>query len=371
MVESRWFRRAGPGIAALGAVAIVVATTLGASLRAWQPDPCSGPPRAGSPSTGTWYRLDPVIEAGALVGQRLAVGAPGSDQARSLARGSEAFAAGPFGGTVLVGTDDGRRSALSLVDVGAGCAWAVGTSTDIVRRATLAPDGITLFEHRVERTTRSDLGVWRRSLDGRERSVRVLEPIAGDARFGRTWLTDLMWSDDGATLAVESCGEIACRFRVLSLGGGPVQTIADDRLGDIVGLTAERIVAHGACRGLPCPIIAVDLVGGAAVTLHPAAGQAVLARGVDGRSSVVHEVDAAGDKLRQVDLRGRELGSVATEPEGRRLVPGPARAGGAVEHDAGWLLFGPDGRSSLGGATDWILRRVSDGSAVQLDEVSR
>ena len=34
----------------------------------------------------------------------------------------ESFATGPWAGRVLVGADDGARSRLSLVDVGAGCA---------------------------------------------------------------------------------------------------------------------------------------------------------------------------------------------------------------------------------------------------------
>jgi hypothetical protein len=371
MVESRWFRRAGPGIAAIGAVAIVATTTLGAPQRAWEPEPCIGPARTGVAESGAWYRLDPIIEAGTRTGQRLIVGVPGAMPARVLDLDGESFAAGPFGGTVLVGTDDGHRSRLSLVDVDGGCAWAVGQSEDVVRRATLAPDGTTLFEFRVDRTTRADLGVWRRTLDSRSRAVRVLAPIRADARFGRTWLTDFAWSHDGAALAVQSCGEIACRFRMLSLVGGPVRTIANDRLGDIVGLTADRLVAHGACRGLPCPLLAVDLDDGSATTLHATAGQAVLIRDAQGRPIVVHEVGADASHLRQVGLDGRELGPVAADPDGRRLVAGPARSDGAVEHGPAWLLFATDGRLSIDDAPSPILRRLSDGAAVPLDEVSR
>lgn len=370
MVESRWFRRAGPGIAAIGAMAIVASTTLGAPPRAWQPDPCAGPPRTGL-ARNTWYQLEPVIGAGLRTGQRLAVGQPGLARPRTLALAAESFAAGPFGGTVLVGTDDGRHSRLSLIDVGAGCAWAVGTSPDVVRRATLAPDGTTLFEHRVDRTTRSDLGVWRRPLDGRRPAVRVVAPIRADARFGPTWLTDFAWSDDGTSLAIQSCGEVACRFRILSLAGGPLRTVADDRLGDMVGLSGERLVAHGACRGLPCPLLAVNLADGSALTLHAAAGQAVLVRGADGRTVVVHEVGAEGKHLRQVGLDGRDLGPVAGDPAGRRLVTSPGRSDGAAEYGPGHLLFAPDGRLPIESNTAPLLRRLSDGRAVPFDEVSR
>ncbi len=53
---------------------------------------------------------------------------------------AESFAAGPVRGQVLVGSDDGVRSTLRLIDVGRGCATAVGTSTDVIRRAIIAPD---------------------------------------------------------------------------------------------------------------------------------------------------------------------------------------------------------------------------------------
>jgi hypothetical protein len=371
MVESRWFRRAGPGILAIAAVAIVATTTLGAPERAWQPEVCAGLPRTGVVDHGAWYSLEPVIQAGARTAQRLTVGDPGLARPRVLTLDPESFAAGPFGGTVLVGTDDGRRSQLSLVDVGAGCAWTMGTSADVVRRATLSPDGTTVFEFRVDRTTRVDLGVWRRSLAGVEPPVRVLAPLPADVRFGPTWLTDFAWSDDGGSLAVQSCAEVACRFRILSLAGGPVRSIADDRLGDVVGLAADRLVVHGACRGLPCPLLVADLDDGSVLTLHPAAGQAVLVRGRDGQPVVVHEVGAGGERLQQVGLDGHQLGYVSGDRDGRRLVPGPGRSGGAVELGPDSLVFGPDGRLPTDGAAAAIIRRFPDGASVPFDEVSR
>ena len=41
--------------------------------------------------------------------------------------GVESFAAGPFDGRVLVGTDDGRRSELSLIDVAGGCVRSISS----------------------------------------------------------------------------------------------------------------------------------------------------------------------------------------------------------------------------------------------------
>ena len=371
MVESRWFRRAGPAVVALAAVVVIASSTLGAPARAWVPDACAGAPRIGSSTAGTWYRLDPVLDTGARVGQRLTVGRAGDRGARQLDLDAESFAAGPAGGTILVGTDDGRRSRLSLIDVVRACAWAVAETVDVIRTATLAPDGATLFEYRVDRRTRTDLGLWQRPLDGSTPASRILPPIVADARFGPTWLTDLAWSDDGRSLAVQSCGEVACRVRVLDPVIGDVQLVSDPDVGDLVGLAGDRLVAHGVCRGLPCPLVSVDLQDGTMTVLDHAAGQAVLSRDADGHPVVIHEVGAAGHTLRIVGLDGQHPEALDADPDGRRLVAGPARSGGAAETAPGWIVFGPDGRLPIDGALRPVLRHVPDGRAVPLDEVSR
>lgn len=370
MVESRWFRRAGPAIAALGAVALIAATTLGAQDRAWAPTACGGAPGIGGSAPGTWYRIDPVIDAGVRSGQRLALGHPGDRGNRRLALDAESFAAGPFGGTVLVGTDDGRRSSLSLVDVARGCAWALGDSGDVVRTATIAPDGATLFEFRVDRRSRADLGLWQRPLDGSRPASRTLAPIVADPRFGPTWLTDLAWNEDGGSLAIQSCGELACRIRILDIASGDVQLVADPGMGDLVGVSGGRLVAHHACIGLPCPLLSRNLADGTTIVLDDAAGQAVLTRDPQGRSMVVHEVGAAG-VLRIVGLDGTDPEVLEIARDDRRLVAGPARSAGAAETVPGWILFGPDGRLSIDGTLQSELRHVPDGRTVPLDEVSR
>ncbi len=371
MVESRWFRRAGPAVAALGAVVVIASSTFGAPARAWVPEACSGAPRIGGPTPGTWFRIDPVLDAGARVGQRLAIGRAGDRGTRRLDLDAESFADGPLGGTILVGTDDGRRSRLSLIDVARACAWVVAESVDVIRTATLAPDGATLFEYRVDRRTRADLGLWQRPVDGSTPPSRMLPPIVADARFGPTWLTDLVWSADARSLAVQSCGEVACRVRVLDPVIGDVQLVSDPDVGDLVGLAGDRLVAHGVCRGLPCPLVSVDLHDGTTTVLDHAAGQAVLSRDADGHPVVIHEVGATGRTLRIVGLDGQHPEAFDGDRDGRRLVAGPARSGGAVETAPGWVLFGPDGRLPIDGAILPVLRHVPDGRTVPLDEVSR
>jgi hypothetical protein len=370
VLESRWFRRAGPGIAALGAVAVVASSTAGALPSGWQLSICGGAPPAasGGPGIGAWYRLGPRVVDGVEIGQRLSFGSLATST-RTVDLPPESFAAGPFGGTVLVGSDDGTVSRRSLIDVTSGCAWSLGRSADVVRRATLTPAGSSIVEFRVDRGTRADLGVWRRSLapDGLEE--RILTPIEPDPRFGQTWLTELSWSDDGSLLAVQSCGEVACRVRWLDPDSGIGGRIADPSLGEMVGLTRDRLVARAACRGLPCPIRDVSLRTGATHTLVRSAGQAVLGRGVDRRMEVVYEPDALGTTLRSIGVDGTRDRPIAGDLNGRRLVAGPTWAGGHLALPAGLLALASDGHVPLDGPTQAAFRRIVDGRPVVLPEV--
>jgi hypothetical protein len=369
MVESRWFRRAGPGIAAIGAVVVIASTTSGARPASWALPGCAGLPRIGEAPIGAWYRIDPTIVEGVRQGQRLTLGGPGTIAVRGLDLDPESFASGPFAGTVVVGTDDGTRSVVSLIGIGAGCAWTIDRSDAVVRRATMTPDGSALIEFRVDRASRADLGVWRRPLDGRRAMERILPPIEPDDRFGPTWLTELSWSDDGSLLAVESCGEVACRVRWSEIASGVTGSVSDPSLGVVVGLTGDRLVARGACRGLPCPVRSVTLDGGAVSTLVGSAGQAVMAREAGGRHVVVFERDSDGRAVASIGVDGSAEREIPADRAGRRLIGSPAWAGGAAEVPAGWIAFGPDGRLPIAGPIEAVLRRVSDGLTVPLGEV--
>jgi hypothetical protein len=376
MVVSRWRQRAGPGLLALGLAGLLGPAPAGALDATWIPPSCptgafTRPAAdAGDPATAAWYRMDPVLdEAGTLAAQRLVAGG-GSARPRSLDLDAESFAAGPFGAVVLAGSDDGRRSTLRLIDLTAGCATSVANERDVIRGATLAPGAAAIYEHRVERATRTDRGVWRRPLDGSVEPERVLPPIAPDDRFGRTFLTELSWSADRSTLVVQTCGQVACRTRLLDVAAGRVTMIEEPDLGDALGVAGDRLVAYLACRGLPCPIVSVDVATGARTVVTEAAGFATLVE-TPGNVRLAYEDGTRPDTpLHLADVTGRALGRIDALP-GMRLVPGPMRAQAGVAAPAGWLAFAPDGRPAIDAANPGSLRHAVDGRLVALEEAAR
>jgi hypothetical protein len=369
-METRWIHRAGPGVAVIGALAVIASTTAGAPAQVWDPPDCPGPAAVGTAPIGAWFRLDPVIVDGAFSGQRLTLGRADTATAWQLGLAAESFPSGPVGGTVLVGTDAGRVSSLSLIDLADGCRWSIAAAQDVIRNAIVSPDGRSIVESRVDRRSRSDLGIWRRPLAGGT-ATRLLPPIAADERFGPTWRTELGWGADDTTLLVGSCGEAACRYRMLPATGDPMTTIADPTLGAPVGLAGGHLVTYAACRGMPCPLVSVDTSDGARRTIHDGAGLAVLSRDAQGRSVVVHEVGPDGGMLRSVGLDGVGGRLLPTPPRGLRLVADSTWAGSAAEHPRDRLVFGPDGRLPVDGTRPVLLRPLMDEETVTLGEVLR
>ena len=195
MVETRWLRWVGPGFLAFSALGLVGSATVGAGTGTTSPTTaCAGSPagRITTPrgaavatladgSGAPWFRLDPVIDRdGALAGQRLAIGLDGVASARTLDLPAESFAAGPFGRFVLVGADDGVSSSLRLLDVAGDCAWPIATERNVIRRATVDRSGSAVYEMRVDRTTRADLGIWLQPIGGGLPARQVLVAPASD-----------------------------------------------------------------------------------------------------------------------------------------------------------------------------------------------
>ncbi len=307
----------------------------------WDPPPCpgtvTGDARAG---IGAWYRLDPLLDqAGTLVGQHLAIGADGAPE-RWLDLAPEAFASGPVGGLVVMGEDDGATSSLRLLDPARGCATTMATETDVIRSAVMAADGRSTYEHRVDRATRSDLGVWRRQVDrngggATMTAVRVLDGLAPDRTLGRAFATDLVAAPDGR-LVVSSCAERACRVRVLDAGGGTPDPV--EGVGPALGVTGGRLIVREACQGLPCAVVAVDLVDGRRSTLVAAAGAAALG-GRDNAELVYADPDGRVSTVNALTGRRGPLASTRDWP----LRAGSTATSG-VEEPPGIVAVGPGGR---------------------------
>jgi hypothetical protein len=385
MVESRWWRRIGPGVLAVTAVGAIATTTIGAAERDWSPPTCAGsraalalavdrplPASVVDLPAEAWYRLDPLLDAaGSLRGQRLVVGIGERRAGPPAVLPRESFVAGPFGRFLLVGRDDGATSRLDAYDGAAGCSWPVATEREVIRRATLDPADGTVYETRVARVDRADLGVWRRSTDGSTGAERILVPLPADERFGRTFSTELTWSIDGDRLAVQACGEVACRTRLLSIGEGTVTSVADPELGLLIGVAKDRMVSHAACRGLPCPIESLDLASGTRTELESAAGTAAIVTTTGGPRLVAEVRDETGRRLRSHALDGTGRLDAGPVPDDLSLLA-PTAGGGAIRLPDGWVLLAVDGRlPDDGSPSRRLLRRIPDGLSVPVEEVLR
>ena len=325
--------------------------------RAWDPPPCPATEPGGPPGTGAWYRLDPRLDrSGTLTARRLTAGIAGQAP-RYLDMAPESFASGPAGGFVLAGEDDGTASQLRLLDPTRGCATAVADEAAVIRSAVLDPDGESILEHRVDRATRADLGVWRRTIGGS--AVRVLDGLEPDPALGPTFATDLLIAVDGR-LVVSSCGAEACRVRVLDPATGAVKLLQGTGPG--LGVTGGSAVVRSVCPGLPCPVEAVDLATGGRTLLAEDAGAAVL--GGPAGTDLVYETAGGRVKVlgiatgRRVD--GREAG-------GAPLVAGSTATAGA-EAPPGRVALAPRGRPA---ATTMRAFDPIGGSSADLAEVSR
>ena len=323
-------------VALLGAPGAAGPPALGAADPPWHPPACRGPAAARPPGSGVaWYRLDAVADAtGTLAGQRLTVGVVGR-RARHVSLPPESFASGPVNGIVLVGDDDGTRSRLRAVDPERACATTIAVDRAVIRGAILTPDGTAEVEHRVDRETREDLGVWRRSIRGGT-AVRLLPGLAADAVHGRTFATDLRWASDGR-LAVASCGELACRSRLVDPATGA--ETSTDGTGPVLGVTNGRVIAYAPCHGFPCAILAVDASSGAVDTLVPAAGPAAVAG--RGDATLVFE---RGGRLTALDL-STLAETVVPASEGLVPLRSGSGANAGLELPPGEALLAPTGHA--------------------------
>jgi hypothetical protein len=377
----------GPPLLAAAAVAVLVAPTVAGPARSRMLGhapirSASGPAalpacRSNTPAGGdqpatvrgaAWYRLDPILDvAGGLEGQQLVVGQVGRRGGFGLPLDAESFASGPSGGRILVGTDDGRRSVVRVVDATQRCSVRVHERRDLVRRAVFDAAGAGIVEFRLDRRSRADLGVWSRPANG-ARATRLLDPLPPNERIGRVFATSLSWSVDGRRLVVTSCGEAACLARIVDRATGRVTTVDHPRIGEVIGLVGDDLVAYGGCPGLPCEIVVMNLRTGRVREISTLAGLATLST-VEKRGVVAYEDYTARGHLRLVPLDGAARRTVALD-KGLRLVPGSDRALAAIELPAGVIALAEGSRPwRANGSPEFV--NLADGRRLPVVEIVR
>ena len=372
MVESRWRRRLGPGIAGArrgrrdrrrrtlgrrrrgpGAAAVRRPRAVAAAGA----DGARG--TASTRSSSTAARDRPAARAS---------GAATAMRRLDVELDPESFASGPFGGLVLVGTDDGRRSTVSLARPAAAARRAVGdvdaTSSgtrplDAGRRGRSTSSGSTA---RTGRTSASGAG---RS-DGR-RAERVLAPIDPTPRFGPTWLTELALERRTARRSSSSRAARSPAGR-----GSSTRDRRRSRRRRPVTRARRRAGRRPARRPrrLPRPALParrVDLATADAATSLDAAGGGRRSRDAGGRPVVVHET------TRTVGARSGRPARTATRRDlaaARPIACSSCRGRAGARRRAAARLGRRSARTAAAGADAdaAVLRRI-DGTTVRLEEV--
>ncbi len=200
------------------------------------------------------WAVAPVLDPqGSLVGWTLDGRTRGVTLPR-IALPAESSVSADVGGRVVVTADDGRRSIVAIVSTVARCATIVAVSGDVARSGVLGGrDGSVLY-HAVARDSRADLGIWV-AVAGAPPQLLVDALPAHDPavmHVGRVYATTLMLDEAGTRLAVQSCGAIDCRTRVVDLGTRREARLDWPGQGPLVAIAAEGATFADACGSSAC-----------------------------------------------------------------------------------------------------------------------
>ncbi len=309
--------------------------------------PGAGPAR--EPVADAAWRLGPALDAdGTLQGWDLTMTAHGA-ATTGLRLPPEAAVRGPVDGWVVVAADDGQESTIALISPRAGCAATVHRDRQVVRQAILQPGTGKILFHSVGRSDRADLGVHITHPGSGRAPAQILPPLAATdpalAGVGRIWSTRLQLAHGAAQLAVQHCGEQACRTRLLDLGSGRSGWLPGNAHGLIAGLDSQTVVMFDACPGLPCPLVATALDGGGDRLLSAAAHSAQTVVVGERLVVVVVEEEHGGRKLMAIDAADGRRHRLAVDPSAMAVLPSLASTAG-LEPRPGWIaaLDERDGR---------------------------
>ena len=307
MERARWRESIGPPSlfmtsALLIAAALPAALTLGPPAQASGPSAAScrafdGPAaiaRAATTARAAGQSVQDraqISARGELTGRRLDVQAStGVPVAVTLP--PESFVAPATGNVLVYGmSSTGGGSEVHAIDLASGCDLTLAKPAGVVRSAQLDAAGTSLFVHAVTGAGRSDAGVTRHDLVTGTTSQAV-PPLPVSEQFGPTFGTELRWSLDGRSLAVNSCGISHCRTRILDTVTGQLEAMDEPGHGPLVGLTAQTLFVLEDLHGLPSALLAVDRQSGVLTRLHEAVFDASLEQ--SGANALLKFETAAG-----------------------------------------------------------------------------
>lgn len=155
---------------------------------------------------------------------------------------ARSYVAGPYGTDVLVANDVGTRSEVFLVSALDGTRTDLFASREIVAAVALGDGGESIYYVELSRESETDLGLWRRAIDGGEPTQVVPGPIGDDNPDPRMWWVTADPLE--ARVVVQSCfGEVRCKTVAVDPATGATGARTD--LGWPLGADRTTFVANG------------------------------------------------------------------------------------------------------------------------------
>ena len=288
-----------------------------------------------------WYDIAAKTDdQSALVGYLLTSGQLGSKPNDPLELPTSAWASGPVGGLVLVGSDDGKQSTVQIV--GPSSAAILWTSKDIVWRGALLPDGSAILAL-LTRDKREEGGIVHVGSDGVPVQVvkRTVPPT-----FGQTWSEELFISAASDVLAVQDCAPGSCRSRFYDMTRA--YALIGSSEGDfcqLIGVTSNRFAAFGAdaCdSGRPADVLVGPLGKGAPTVVGNGDTATFFRDGETTRLAIGGETPT-GYLLKAVSLDGIDTVTIPA-PAGMSLVAQAEANGSNYSLPDGWIALAPGGQ---------------------------
>jgi hypothetical protein len=283
MLSRRTFVFAGIGlVAALLAAPIILLILAGPAepavatpSRSPVPARTSFPSASLQPDDVAWWRLDadvvgrfPVVRVGTLANGETASfdlrTRPIPAGAGQVARPSPRVL-GPVDGDVILVEEDGAESLLTAVNAPTGVRRELIRTTELIIDAAVAGDDLVFLT--TNELDGTPTGLWRISITkgGDPEEIRGLVGVRPDFTTVAVvdWITELVASSDGGTLAIHRCVRLECELRGLDVTTGETWRIPVEFGSGPVGIVGGFILFEPACVDVDCRLQLLDIETGA------------------------------------------------------------------------------------------------------------